>query len=265
VWAPDSSALLFAGQPDRQTETDMAYLWTVPVSGGAPVRAAQTTQKSVPRPGEWTADNRVLFVDSLKPGLWEAPIDPRSRRFSSAPRLLTPGTAEDDRPVASTTGVIAFAGLVSRYRIVLLPLDGGPARPIDGGPGSHQSGVITADGNTLVYDGNTDATSTVTAQSLASGAERTLLRGLKLNWWSPTALGDQLYYQSEGRIFRTPATELCPYNQHLWDLSADGRYLLSLSDAQPKRVNLLNLATCHATELLGRPGLNLYYATFSLD
>ncbi|MEK7407296.1 MAG: hypothetical protein AAB225_19650 [Acidobacteriota bacterium] len=290
VWTPDGKHLIFLGTKAGEQEW-----WVVPAAGGTPVktglrpaveRLGITWPVSTTVPGDWNA-NRHVFAFTLgnTRNLWEAQFSPGSWKVAGAPRQITFGSALEDEPRVSQTGLIVFSSEVQRTHLWGWPLRAGDGT-VSGAPVqlTHDASLppgsfwnvprFSATVNTLAYTSERSGNRDVWLRDLATGSEFAITAN---PWPEDQPLlsrdGSRVAYQSEHEnrrslqvaAVRSPLPkEVCPDCGAPEDWSADDRRVLFIGDQQ-HTVYLLDVASGQRTEVLRAPGFRFRHVTVSPD
>ncbi|NOT60598.1 MAG: protein kinase, partial [Acidobacteria bacterium] len=155
AWSPTGKRLAFWGtQPNS-----LANLWTIPASGGAPVRVTNgTAQDWNPC---WSADGKYLYFTSDRGGstnLWRVALDEASGQVLRAPEpATTPATDMLHLSIARAGGQLAYVQRTKLRRLQALPFDpvsatvrGAPVF-ITRGSGFATHPSVSPDGQWLAY------------------------------------------------------------------------------------------------------------------
>jgi eukaryotic-like serine/threonine-protein kinase len=119
AWSPDGHFICYSGRKD---------LWTVPSSGGAPVRL--TTDDEFDAEAVWAPDGRHIYFSSYRLGplaIW------RIRAAGGRPERITTGTGRESHPSISRDGRMLVCGTDRTSRqMVLLDRKSGERRVLPG-------------------------------------------------------------------------------------------------------------------------------------
>jgi serine/threonine protein kinase len=258
VWSPDGKQLLFLGVRDPGSLPDW---WIAPVGGGAAVKTgAQAFLTSYGlaawpeayfNPAVWTSEgNHVLFAATLgdSTNIWRVAVPPGGQA-KSPPERLTFGTGIETSPSLAAGGKLAFSALTNNIDLWSLPADtsqgrqtGAPVRvtqdpALDFYPG------FSSDGKTLIYmstragqtdlwldDMRTGRKSVIVPQIayrhipvISRDGSRVLFGGIdehSRRWCA------SLNLLAGGAAGPSSRRKLCDNCWPVWDISADGRWLL---------------------------------------
>ena len=167
TWHPDGERISFrGGQPQDRWPS---VFWTVPLAGGAPVRAevSDTVTRNLkkaslfPRGQRWAPAGDALYLEGESEGvvnLWRIGVDPKTLRWVSGPERITTGLGTDGEIVPSPDGrKLAFVTRTDMSRLWSLPFDAAArrvtaeAQPVTSPTMSVQSFDLSADGRWLAY------------------------------------------------------------------------------------------------------------------
>jgi eukaryotic-like serine/threonine-protein kinase len=277
LWAPDARHILFAGA--RSGDNSSYDWWVTGLSGGAPIATGArpllleghlADLSALPEPAAWRAEGGgVLFSTSeaAVSNLWEVPISPWSWKISGNAVRVTMGSGLEDHPAAAS-GVIAFAGLVSRSH--LWSLERGKLDALTEGSAAGSFSSISAGGNLLVVV----QAESILARDLSSGIERVLVKDKGLGWAKLTPDGSRVFYtlsgQEQSALYSIPsgggqAIRHLDSAEKPWDVSGDGSRILAMTSSAPRGVRSVDLRSGQRSTFLSHPTWNLYWATFSRD
>jgi len=195
AWHPDGERISFLGVE----RTQGPGFWTIPLSGGAPLRTtipplvSRNMKEAVfPIACRWAPAGNALYIEAGSSGivnLWRMAVDPKTLSRVSAPLRLTTGPGSYSEVAPSPDGSkLAFVTKTETTRLWSLPFDSGTGRvTADGQPlttpaVSVLSFDLSADGRWLVY---------VVRRTGKTGVE---MWSRSLETGKETMLGDALQY-----------------------------------------------------------------------
>jgi len=287
IFAPDSKSILFVGRRHPADSPADPRVWITPVESCDPLPVGKSadflgTGLALPIvPERWLSGGRLLY---RKGDSWEGLFELRFSAVTGAgiapPKLLTLPAGDMNHPAVLDGSTIAYNVMRTEASLWSLPLDraggasGPPARMVECGR-EYCIPAISPDGAVLFYS-RLDKQWEFVRRDLANGVETLVEPKGLLSPWPFVVSGDGslVFSQAIGgekfRALSVPAKTgsrrvLCSDCPELWDVSADGRFLLGISGSDRRTIALIDTVTQQRTELLSHPRWNLYRGSFSPD
>jgi Tol biopolymer transport system component len=216
AWYPDGERISFIA--------DGGAFWTVPLSGGAPVRSVvdEAVARRVKEAGldfgsfRWSPARDALYLEGVSRGvknLWKIKVEPESLRWVDGPLRLTTGFSHDTDIALSADGAkLAYSDQSETTRAWLFPFDAqtgqvkGEGQPITDAERNAWFLDLSPDGRRLVFSTQQHGQEgqALWEKSLEDGQSRLLLQDDALRFsprWSPDSR--RLAYS----LFRPPAAD----------------------------------------------------------
>ena len=283
VWSADGKYLLFLGCRDSKTlEVDW---WTTPLDSGQAVQtgahALLTAYGLAPPdvffiPAAWTKHgNGVLFAGALgdSTNIWRIAIPPGGRA-TGLPERLTFGAGLESNPSVAADGRLVFSTLSNNIDLWALPTDtfhakqtGSPPERLTHDPAVDYYPALSSDGKKLIYLSTQSENTSLWLLDMTAG-KKTVIAPRVGRWQNPVITRDgssilfgELYQNGganpwykllllNGWAAHPGARQrLCDNCWPVWDLSADGRWLLH-SQQGDKLIVARDMASGRTTELL---------------
>jgi len=289
VFSPDGKWILFAGRRHPADTPADPRVWMTPVETCAPTpvgRPADFERWSfgVPiAPLRWLSGNRLLFRPgmSFNGGLFLYRFSDAPAAGADAPKQLTLPGVDAHQPAVLDESTIAYAVAYTEASLWSLPLDraggvsGPPARAVECGR-DYCIPAISPDGATLLYSRMENNRWEFVQRDFANGAETMVAPPGLLSPWpfvvasKGSLVFSQVVGQEKYRALKVSSKSgsrqvLCSDCPELWDVSADGRFLLGISGNDRRTIALVDTVTQQRTELLSHSQWNLYRGSFSPD
>jgi Tol biopolymer transport system component len=265
VWSPDSRFLLFAGTSGF--DGGGADWWLTPIDGGAATsthayaRLARESLDAGPLPGEWLAGpDRVLTAGRMghQAEVWQIPMNkdvspPAGVSRKVAPRLVY--SSDSAKPQLWSIPLLANAAAVT-----------GNARRLTRAGAPELFPSISEDGRSLLFLRSEGAR----MKELATGRETAISGGKRVAWGAMTRDASLAVTELAGVISRIGLRDgrsesICDPCNRPWDISSDGRYVLTQTGSTPMGLALLDAASKTKRNWLVHPTWPLYFARFSAD
>jgi len=287
VFAPDSKSILFVGRRHPADAPADPRVWITPVESCDPLPVGKSadflaTNLALPiAPEGWLSGGRLLYRkgDSWE-GLFELRFSAVTGVGIAPPKQLTLPAVDMNHPAVLDGSTIAYDVMRTEASLWSLPLDraggasGPPSRMVECGR-DYCIPAISPDGAVLFYS-RLDKQWEFVRRDLANGVETLVEPKGILSPWPFVVSGDGslVFSQAVGgekyRALSVPAKTgsrrvLCSDCPELWDVSADGRFLLGMSGNDRRTIALIDTVTQQRTELLSHPQWNLYRGSFSPD
>jgi Tol biopolymer transport system component len=165
AWHPDRRRISIWG---RHREAGWS-LWTVPITGGTPVKSALSTEveRQIKEAAvtfsdfRWAPSGDVLYFVGVSRGvtnLWKIAIEPQSLRWNAGPeRLTTSAGLDTDIALSSDGNALAFTARTEQSRIWSIPFDAaigrttGPGQPVTAASADAVMPALTSDGKRMVF------------------------------------------------------------------------------------------------------------------
>ena len=261
VWSPDSTHLLFLGNPENSNRPENSIDWWVtPLTPGPAVKTgALEATRSAKLAGEflvfpwmltgpaWEPDGKGL-VFSARAGdsnnLWRISLSPRTWKVTGPPERLTSGPAREEMPSAVSgpagTVRVAFASLTQNRSIWSLRVNPTQGK-VEGEPKrlTHEDAddffpSLSRDGNKMVYISSRTGSQEVWIRDLGTGQE-SVLTATRADKYIPRISpdGSRVSY-SESRswnVYIVPSAGgapemVCEGCGEATDWSSDGKWIL---------------------------------------
>ena len=281
VWSSDGRYLLFWGQ---RTESSAPDWWVAPVDGGEPIQtgafAAFARENLVASgPSAWVGDQVFFSARRDTTNLWKAVIPPRTGKTRGAPRRLTFGTADENKPSVASNGSLVFSTVAASTNVWSLPME------LDQGKVAGDILRVTRDLSTevfpsisknrkLVFSSDRSGKREIWVKDLALGAD-TMLASSSSEFDSPkiTPDGSRVAYAVSSPAWAIHVAASTGGDEKVFkncgpprDFSPDGTKLLfEAKTCSPYCVGLLDLTQGTPKELIKHPRLALYPESFSPD
>lgn len=191
--SPDSTDLCYTANTDpvpaTSTNTD---LFTVPLLGGETKRI--TTNPAADSGPQYSPDGKFIAYRSQSRAGYESDRWVLTV-FERATGQITPVTGDIDRSVQGFTwspdSTRLFYTIEDRGRVALyiIPLRGGAARLLSGGPAAIDDVQLSADGRTMIYTQQTGSSPTEIYRTSSTGGEPTALTKMNDNLLAGYSLG----------------------------------------------------------------------------
>lgn len=241
----------------------------------------ESAAQDAAEPLEWSSSGVVTILAAIKEG-WpvvEMTVSPRTWTVDKQPRVATMLPRQSSQP-ALTRDRLVYAATTLRTSMWTLRVkqDGTTAeaaRLTRSCPGDFCLPSLTAGGRDMAYT-SYHARWTIHASDRNGQRDRTLPSPADPPPWIavdaearhifiPEAVG-----KTRGRILRQPfdggaAEPICESCLFPWDVSPDGKFLLTMSDGAVSSVGIAKLPARKDVPYLVHPKWNLYRARFSAD
>lgn len=299
VWTPDSTHILFLGNPDPNLwnepvgsplPANLGLDWWLTSLDGGPAIATGTVRElraagfaglsQVPQ--TWLdKGSGVLFSGSVgdTANLWVMPISNQTWKTSGHPYRLSSGTTREVLPTVAANGKLAFASVSQAWDLWSLPLDTNRAKPtgelrrLTQDATLHGYPSVSPDGTKIAFsNGNRD----IWLKDLAAGGKETALTNTPApefgSSFSPD--GSKLSYRAtEGqknvhyvRSLSDGAVEkICEGCSEALGWSADGTSILCVRCTPTAAISVLTLATGQKTDVTGQATDSLWNPRYSPD
>jgi len=275
AWHPNGQHLSLWGNHRQQGWS----FWTVPLTGGAPVKSEFAPQVSKQLKDadvmltdfQWSPESHSLYFEGISQSvrnIWKVEVEPQSLRWVAGPERLTTGAGRDTDLAISANGKrLAFTVRSERTRLWSLPFDAATGRVKGAGQPITDAGVdasyphLSPSGDRLIFRAQQAGKEEVREKSLKDGRETVLVSddlSRQRMIWSPD--GSRLAYtllrptnSERTRFERSLAlmtagggdeqavTTPSPASYVPWDWSADGKWILGGTDALPPGRRLIGL------------------------
>jgi Tol biopolymer transport system component/DNA-binding winged helix-turn-helix (wHTH) protein len=302
IWSPDGKHLLLIGYTSENANEKSALdWWLVPVNGGQPIQvgiyeslvragleatdvdnnpAGTLGFPSVPRPGCWLDQNRVIFSTASGDtwNLWETSVS-REGKVTGVFKRLTAAPGNEGTPSCTSDRALAFANVKIQQDVWWLPFDLDHGKPkgvlqqIAGTPGVRDHASLSDNGRYLAFASTQSGHMNIWLRDLASGSESHVTSSMFVQRYpvvSPS--GGRVAFSSfenEKRLVyvSTPGgtpERLCQGCLRATDWSRDEKTLLVFSGS-PYQINVLDIASHEQTPILKHATYPLLYGRFSPD
>jgi serine/threonine protein kinase len=224
-WHPDGQRLSIWGDHKQQG----LVFWTVPVTGGAPVKSEIISEVDKQRHElgvdlfdfRWSPSGRTLYFEGVSQGvrnLWKVEVEPQTLRWIAGPERLTTGAGLDTDVALSSDGKrLAFVTRTEHTRIWSQPFNAvigqltGTAQPITSAEANAVACDLTRDGKKLVFTAERAGKYELRVKSFEDGSETVLLVSDKFPLFSPvwSRDGSRIVYGRD----RPPSPERAGFSQ----------------------------------------------------
>ena len=276
VWSPDGKHLLFLG--NRETnDNDKADWWMTPLDGGP---AALTgihpalekyglapSPDSLFNPAAWAANGQGVLSARLadSTNLWQLRMRPEGP-VGGPPQRLTFGTGLEAYPSVAPAGKMVFSTLANNIDLWHLPMNTaqgkatGPIERLTQDPAADIYPSFSSDGKKLIFISTRSGSRDLWLRDEETGRETIIVAQTGLSVISRDgsrvlfAAGTQMRWNALPLISKAtsrPSTPqlVCENCSTIWDLSADGKWVLHGRDADTV-ITARELATGQSTEFL---------------
>ena len=285
IWAPDSTHILFLGEPDASDPPRALDWYLTSRGGGHAIRtgALDALQKSgvtgAPVPGDWDPrDDSVILASTGSGGsnLWKIKLAANDGRIAGHPERLTFGTAIERSPVLASGGRIAFTSLVENvdvWRVRLDPATGIAARPVEritDDVGGDRVMNVSDDGRTLAYMASRGGHDAIWLRDLESGRDHEIVDpNAAIARINPDGTIVAISHEKpRNEVSLVPARggrreSLCD-DCELGAWAPDGSHIV-ISRGHPKRLLIRDVRSGGETPLASHPTWDLNQPRFSPD
>ncbi|MBI4908209.1 MAG: serine/threonine-protein kinase [Acidobacteria bacterium] len=279
VWSPDGRALLVMG-PNHSAKNPRPTLWLVRLDGGLSkmLHYSDGTELDAWEPLEWRDSGVISFLTSERNdlSLVEMTLSPKSW-VAEKPVVVSALPKRSSRPARLHDRLIYATTSLQTSIWTLRVKDNGmaiePARMNFICPGTFCMPRLANQGRQLAYSSYHNRW-TLHTKTLEEVGEKILESSAELPPWMAVDGAARHVFVGGGPsrepLFRLPfgggsSETVCARCMFPWDVSPNGRFLLTMSDGAVSTIGMASLPAERDKPFLVHPEWNLYQARFSPD